>query len=225
MMKLSSSIFVLVAAVGCGGGRNGPTVLPDTPDDPPDAPQVTCRLGTVGAATPSRQVGFFDTTMNPDTADFEIAMDINADATPDFIDILFFNGFGAFNPMPPATPATIQLTGVEAQFQSCGACVLAITDIDMGTGMSPDPDPYLATGGTLMLTSITQQRIAGTLSNLTFTHVTIDDMALSAPHPDGCSATVGSVAFDAVPMMAMMKKDGPIEGIRIKTSSLRRLAD
>jgi hypothetical protein len=68
------------------------------------------------------------------------------------------------------------------------------------TMSGPTGDPYIATAGSLALTSVSPTSLAGTLSNVTFTHVTIDPMSgATAPHADGCSATLSSVAFSAVP--------------------------
>src|SRR5687767_5534410 len=224
MMKLSSSIFVLAAAVGCGGGKNGPNVLPDSAPQPDSPDQVSCRLANTGTATALMQAGGFDTSNEADTAEFVVQTDINSDATPDIATILLFDGFGVFSDPAPIPPGqqTIQITGAEAQFASCGACILAGTDAD-AQGMFMDD--YLVTSGTLNITSVTQQRIEGTITNATFTHVDIDQMtAMSTPNSSGCSATVDTIAFNVVPMdiTPMMKPGSRIERLQALRAALRK---
>ena len=214
MMKLSSSIFVLAAAVGCGGGKtNGPNVLPDSAPQPDSPDQVSCRLADTGTATALMQAGGFDTSNDPNTAEFVVQTDINSDATPDVATVLLFDGFGAFAAMGPIPSGaqTIQITGEEAQFASCGACILAGTDADAQGNLMDD---YLVTSGTLNITSVSNQRIEGTITNATFTHVDIDMMtAMSTPNASGCTANIGTIAFNVVPMdiTPMMKPTTPAQ--------------
>ena len=226
-MKLSSSIFVLAAAVGCGGGKKGPNVLPDSAPQPDSPDQVACRLADTGTATALMQAAGFDSSNNPDTAEFVVQTDINSDAAPDVATILLFDGFGVFAPMGPIPPGqqTIQITGDEAQFQTCGACILAGTDADAEGNFMDD---YLVTSGTLNITSVTNQRIEGTITNATFTHVDIDGMtAVSTPNASGCTANIGTIAFNVVPMdiTPMMKPATPTERIEaLRALKLARAA-
>jgi hypothetical protein len=196
MMKLSS--LVLVLAVGCGGGNSRPNV-PDSGPGIDSPPEVNCTLVDTAASTSAMAVGGFDTSADPNTAEFVVQTDINADAAPDISTILLFDGFGVFaaGGIPPGAQ-TINITGDEAQFATCGACLLAGTDADAEGAFIDD---YLVTSGTLNLTSVTQTSIAGTITNAVFTHVEIDqETAMSTPASDGCSAQIDSIAFNVVPM-------------------------
>ncbi|MEO8702233.1 MAG: hypothetical protein ABI867_19470 [Kofleriaceae bacterium] len=184
---------VLFVAAACGGGGSGDDVeIVDSPSANCTAPE------SFGAVTPAMQGAISMTTPPATTPDFfqmEVALD--GATPPDVMLIQLYKGFGVFaTDFPTTFPATIPLTGDEAQFASCGACILVLGDIGsdgMATG-----DPYLATGGTLTLTSISPM-LTGTISNIELTRVTIDDQDTSAPSPDGCTSSVDSMSFTATP--------------------------
>ena len=229
MIKLSSSIFVLVAAMGCGGGgKNGPNVLPDSNNGggedapPPAACLVSPSLGTVA---PTQQVAEFSNDMAtpPAPATYFWLGDINAEANQDLIAIELYKGFGVFTTEFPSGPTTVQIAGAETNYETCGACIRVFADVpDMGNQAAD----YFATAGTIEFTTISTTRIAGTMTNLTLTHVNILPEApfTSSPHPDGCTSSLGNLAFDAVPMMAMAKKNGQV-GIKLDPSTIRFYAN
>lgn len=212
MKKLALVALVLAA---CGGGeKKNNVVLPDAPDNTPDAPpNATClvssSLGTVTPTNPLAQHSMGMNGMPP--GEFLYGALINADATPDVLQIEFYTGFGAFQGGFPTAATTIQIAGDEANYATCGACVRAFTDIDPNSGESAEPVgvSYFATGGTLQLDSITETSVAGTLSNIQFTHVTIDETTFnSTPVGDGCSSTLTSLAFTADPEPPQAKPNG-----------------
>ena len=185
----------LIDAPGGGNGGGGGGGSPDAPS------QATCLLAkTLGAVTPTQQEGHSrKSQMGATTPDnYYLFADLNQEQMPDILLVDLWKGYGAFQNGFPTGPMTVQLTGMEASYETCGACITVQTDYTMS---GPTGDPYIATAGTLQLTSANANSIAGSLSNVTFTHVTIDQMSgVTAPHSDGCSATLASVTFQATPM-------------------------
>jgi hypothetical protein len=207
-MKIAPLVVVALAA--CGGGGEGkhvnlPIDAPVTPDSPAAA---TCLLEpTMGTITPTRQLAYSRKEMDePAPSNYYLYANLNQDAAPDLLVIDLYQNYGAFKMGWPTGPKTIPLTGEEAQFSSCGACIVAATDVSQA---GPTGDPYLATGGTLELTSVGPNKMSGKVTNLQLTHVTIDmQSGVSTPHTDGCKSTLGELAFDAVPMPEMMMANG-----------------
>jgi hypothetical protein len=201
MQKLS--LFVLVAAVGCGGGKKDPVVLPDSAPDVDAPPTANCLIpANAGTVIPPGQAAIHS---NPAEEYVYFAL-MGDEALPDVFQIELYSGFGAFAGGFPAGPTTIQLNGVEAQYRDCGACVRVFTDVNLDTGESADGDTsYMATGGTLTLEAISEAQLKGSVSNVTFTHVNIAADFTSTPHPDGCSGNLGSLEFDIDPMPADSK--------------------
>ncbi|MDB4963187.1 MAG: hypothetical protein JWP01_3186 [Myxococcales bacterium] len=202
MRALTSLLSISLAVAACGGDDGGKVTLVDASPvgGNIDAPaQVDCLLpSSLGSVTPSTQEGHFAMSMGETTPDnYYLYADLNADASPDVLLIDLYKGFGAFMAGFPTGPQAVTLTGAEASYDSCGACIMALTDYTMA---GPTGDPYFATGGTLNLTSVSNTSIAGTLSNVTLVHSVIDmDTNVTTPHPDGCSSTLGSISFSATP--------------------------
>ena len=205
-------VFAFVLLTACSSAGEGRSVtLIDAPGGPgggggggggADAPaDATCLLSkTLGAVTPTQQEAHSrksDTMMTaPDN--FYLFADLNQDAMPDMLLVDLWKGYGAFTSGLPTGPMTVQLSGGESSYETCGACITVQTDYTMS---GPTGDPYMATAGTLNLTSANATSIAGTLSNVTFTHVTVDPMSgVTTPSADGCSATLSSVSFSATTM-------------------------
>lgn len=114
--------------------------------------------------------------------------DLNAN--PDVLSLELYTGFGIFT--NGIKTGTFNLTGQELNYATCGLCVLVYVNAS-----SSAPDPYMATGGTVTITSL-QPTLTGTLSNVTFTHVTIDQNSFqSTPVGDGCSSSIASVSISA----------------------------
>ncbi len=90
-------------------------------------------------------------------------------------------------------PGTYTLSGDELSYETCGACILLFANAE-----DDNAQIYMATGGTLKLDSV-QGQLTGSVSNLTFQHVTIDEKSLvTTPVNDGCVSAITSASFDAV---------------------------
>ncbi len=114
---------------------------------------------------------------------------LNSD--PDNLDIEMYAGFGVFS--SGIHTGTFKLSGAELDYATCGLCVLVQTD---SSGGSPT-DTYMATGGSVTITSL-QPTLAGTLDNVTFTHVNIDPNTFeSTSAGDGCNSSIASLAISA----------------------------
>jgi hypothetical protein len=89
----------------------------------------------------------------------------------------------------------VSLSGPESNYETCGACVLIYVDLDPDNEFMDD-GVYMATGGTINLMTLTPN-IKGTLSNVSFTHVTIDPDNNYHSTPVGdCDSMMMSMAFD-----------------------------
>lgn len=210
MKKLALVALVLAA---CGGGeKKNDVVLPDAPNNPtPDAPSQACLVASsLGTVTPANAFAQHSMGMNGmPPGEYVFGTLINADATPDALQIELYAGFGAFPGALPAAGATVQITGAEANYATCGACVRIFTDLDTSTGNSAEENSYFATSGTIQLTSITETSVAGTLTNLQFDHVAIDPNTFNSTSlNDGCSASLASLSFTADPEPPMAKPNG-----------------
>ncbi len=193
MQRVGLFVLFLAACGDDGGSKVNIIDSGMTVDSPPVS--VDCKAssayGTVTPTTQDAYSGEFDGDPN-----LWIFLDLNTDPTPDILLVDLYSGYGAFENGFPTAGASIQLTGDEVHPASCGACVSIQVDY---TENGPADDYYLADGGTLNLTSATPTSLAGNLSNVTFKHMNIDDSGLATPHPDGCTATLTSLAFSATP--------------------------
>ena len=126
--------------------------------------------------------------------------ELNADT--DLLLIELYDGFGAF--ANGLTTGMVTITGDEADYETCGACVLLRTDCDDNTGQGCDPATapvYMATGGTINIIELSPN-LKVDLSNVTFDHVDIDENTFaSTPHRDMCTSGIVSASFDAPSVM------------------------
>ena len=181
---------MIVAACGGGGG--------DGPDGPPgggDGPGATCRApADFGTVTPVNQEALSEMGTGAAVPDLvELDADLDQASAKDQLSIQLYKGYGPFT-ASDIVPGTYPLSGADAQRSSCGACVLLFTDVLEGV---PQGTPYLASGGTLTVSSVTPN-FTGMLTGVTLTHVNIDQATLqSTPHADGCTAQVSAMSFDA----------------------------
>jgi hypothetical protein len=225
-MKQLSSVMLLVVAVGCGGGNSRPPVVDDDDggDDIDAPPSANCLVSDdLGTVTPTQQVAEFSNDMAtpPAPATFFWIGDINADAAQDLIALELYAGFGIFASGFPAGATTVQITGAETNYETCGACIRVLADVSEEGVQSAD---YVATSGSIAFTEISSTRIAGTITGVTLTHVDILPEApfTSTPNPDGCESQLGTLAFDAVPTLAMAKKGGrPVTAMKLDPSTIR----
>jgi hypothetical protein len=109
----------------------------------------------------------------------------------DHLVVDLWNGYGVF--ADGFTTGTFDIAGAETRWEDCGLCVRVEADYDGGLEYD---DHYMANGGIVTLTSVSG-RLTGSLSNVTFRHITVtEDPVTSADHPDGCQTTVDSGSFD-----------------------------
>lgn len=198
-------LLPIIPLLACGGDDGGGVHVLDASVDgrPIDAPEAC----TAAASNPS--VADFGSNQRASSKGTGSAQEmnwfgpINADAMPDLLAIDLYAGYGAFEGMN-ISPKTITLTGVEADYASCGACVLLLTDLHQAGSGAAITDTYMANGGTLTLTS-TATNFTGSLSNVTFRRVMIGsggattNVGTCASGLDGGSftapITIGSAGF------------------------------
>jgi hypothetical protein len=114
------------------------------------------------------------------------ALALNLDVKTDILAVWLRPGRGAF---PGAlTEGTFPITGADADFASCGACVFIAADFDSKTGKASDF--YMATGGTVKVNSV-HGHLDVSVTGLSFTHINLDnDQQL-----DACTSTVQGVTM------------------------------
>lgn len=183
-------IHVVDASMGGSGGSGGP-----------DAPaQVQCYVEQM--YTPSfgsnsqgaQTAGSGASGSNAHTEAWFGALD--STMTPDVLQVELYAGFAAFQGAD-ITAKTIQLSGDELNYKSCGACVRVFADVPQ---MGDSPAQYFATGGTLQLTSVSGS-LQGTLTNVTLEKVTVDPNDFtSTPVGDGCTTKIVSASMNATLM-------------------------
>lgn len=199
-------VFANVAACSSGGGSPQDAGGDVTPTDSGKKP-LDASNGDASDAATCTAASTYGTTVTDQTAVFTpTPADAGADAGPedfyvydgslntdiDFIDLELYDGYGVFS--GGIAPGTYNLSGAELQYADCGLCALILTD-----GSAPDSttDAYMATGGSITITTVTPT-LAGTLTNVTFTHVSIDsNSGQSSPVADGCKSSIPSLAFSA----------------------------
>lgn len=120
---------------------------------------------------------------------------LNSDARPDELAIELW-------PMGPFSSGfqtgTFQLTGAELNYKTCAVCVLIHSNTYLDANGDVDwADDYMATGGTLTLSSV-DGSLVGTLTNATFEHVNIATGGLSTPVGDGCTSSISSASFNSL---------------------------
>jgi len=188
----TASLVASLFLVACGGGESRPDAsIIVQPDAPLDAPKPCGATATYGTVTPMDEIASRDLDANPTEIYYDAAM--NTDPKFDDLSIQLFKGLGAYT-TGELVPGVVALSGPETNYETCGACVLIYVDLDPDNEFMDD-GVYMASGGTINLTTLTPN-IKGTLSNVQFTHVTIDpDTFRSTPVGD-CTSTMTSMAFD-----------------------------
>lgn len=187
---LVPALVSVLAACGDDGGSGVRIDARIIGDDAPPPDARPCLAPQLGALTPMDEYAERDADTNPEYIYYDAA--INADPQYDYISLELYKGYGAFTD-GEIEPQTIQLTGDEAAFESCGACVLihADYDEDQETALG---GTYLAVGGALDITGVSPN-LRGTLINAQFAQITIDDEGVSTP-TGACATEVASFAFD-----------------------------
>lgn len=226
--------FLLVTACSDGGGKK-PMIIPDAPMQQIDAPQASCTapaaLGSMATNLSFAYAADTDPDAGPDgmpgNADdgtpgnqeaWRSIGDLDAEAKRDLLWIEFFEGPSpAYTTLDfPAAPFTVTLTGGEADYFKCSACISLTTDFednlpDMNGDGMPDTayvDDYMAAAGSVQVTAMSSTQITGTLSNVTFVHVDMDfDQGVQTDNASGCRSTAASIPFTAM-MMAFDSTTG-----------------
>lgn len=117
---------------------------------------------------------------------------LNNDPLPDGFEIGLLAGFGAFSTTDISAPMTIDLSGDETDYNTCGACVQIFADTDA------DGNPtqyYIAQSGTLKITSVSG-RFTGELIDVKLAAVVYDDDGNQSLDPSGCTTTIVDSKFD-----------------------------
>ncbi len=191
---MKKSVLLLGLLVACGGDDgDGPTII--TPDAPGggnvDAPPVAnCGVETSLSATFTEANSFAALEGDPGEQILSSGGLLNQDAMPDILDVGFYQGLPPFQDGFAAK--VIPLTGNEANFATCGACVLVFANMTENTNVR-QAETYFPTGGTLTVESVAGN-LKWTISNATLQKVTIDwdgDFT-STPVNDGCTTTLNA---------------------------------
>ncbi len=194
-MKISSVLFALPLALIACGGDDGVTLTPDAEEGPDAEVQATCNAtASYGAATLANQAGIYDMMTAP--TQLSLVGALNADSAPDVLDIELFKGYGAYT-TGEIVPGTFTITGAEANWDTCGVCVLVVSDATQ----SGDGGVYMASAGTVTITSVSPN-LTGSISGVQLRHIDMPAGAASSDNPDGCESAITSASFDAVLMAA-----------------------
>ncbi len=199
MHILRSGSLALLAAAACGGddtNSNDTTDISadDGTDNSPridaaiDSPAANCSVvSAFGTPTLTNPIAVGDALPPVNYAEFQ--GDLNADVEPDFVAVQLFAGLGGL--AGGLALGTYTISGDEAQYATCGICVLIYAD---GT----TDDPYLATSGTVTIASVAGE-LTGTVANASFEHVTILQEApfTSTAVGDGCASSITNLSFTA----------------------------
>jgi hypothetical protein len=132
-----------------------------------------------------------DADTNPEQIFYDAAL--NADALFDNVSIQLYKDLGTFVG-GEIEPRIVALSGAEANYETCGACVLVYVDVDPDSEFEAAGE-YMAEGGTLNLMSVTPN-LRGRLSNVTLTHVHIDSNTFRSTPVGDCSSSITSLEFD-----------------------------
>lgn len=117
---------------------------------------------------------------------------LDGDAKYDQLVIELAAGIGTYDGTDIA-PKSIALTGDETQYRTCGACVRVLADVDEDA--TSVGQYYMATGGTLDVTS-TSDQLEATLTDVTFVEVAIGSDFTSTP-TGSCATAVPALAISA----------------------------
>lgn len=221
-MKLSvlAPVAFSLGLAACGGSDDdGPVVVGPDAASSIDAAPVACTVstnsfGNKGAITPSLCVQDpGQDTMSASDDVIIMRAPLEAGSPFDELELDLFAGFGAFS--NGFVTGTFPITGDELNWSTCGLCVFVNTN---RTDPMTYEDDYLATGGTVTITAI-NGTLTGSVSNLTFEHVTLSQEG-STPAGDSCTTAVAGATFTA-PIMPAMNKAGASTGHAVKLRRAR----
>lgn len=147
---------------------------------------VPASFGNLGATTGTAEDSgdsLIYTTELPDVGQFSDVLRVEM-----YPDIGVFDG--SF-----VEPGVYEIKGDELNYATCGLCVLYYDHSDGTKGGSRGV--YMATGGTVTITEV-DPKLVGTLTNVTFEHVTIAPAPdyTSTPVGDDCNTVITNATFD-----------------------------
>ena len=185
-MRLASAALLALAAA-CGGspippGGDACAVVPSLPS-----------FGTgagLAAVSVNRNRIIYQVPINNETAFDVLALDL-------------FRGYTAFTQPDEIRTGTFTIGPEDAKYDTCGICIIIYANVDRTTFR--ETQTYMADSGTLTLTSV-NGRVSGSMANVHFRHVNIDDTDPDGNGPgtpsfattDGvpCFSTLGTLSFD-----------------------------
>jgi hypothetical protein len=176
---------------GDGGGGSGGGVVPgDHDDDPPaddgDPQQPACPAGAIGSVMELKDLQATFDPSDPDDPDSPAVRTLSGRfGVVDSIEVQLFDGYGAFAESQ-AAPGSYPISGDDADPATCGVCVYLYLTV------GEEEHSFLATSGLVELESV-DDNLTGSATALDFDE--LED--LYTLDPDGCSASISDVAFDA----------------------------
>jgi hypothetical protein len=216
MRKLS--LFLLPATlVACGGGDDGPAT-------PVDAPAAACTVSTASFndAGALQGAAFFEAGMAQGEYTITVQGALEAAEPLDLLVLQFYTGyepFGTETAPTPVVPGTYNLTGAQTSFATCGVCARIATN---ATTTSSEDD-YFATGGSVTVGAVGDavgETLTVSLSNVTFTHVTIDENTnATTPVGDGCDTQITNATFSGMVMASTKPGMGPSPSPAMRTAA------
>jgi hypothetical protein len=126
---------------------------------------------------------------------------------PDALQIYMASNNGHF--AGDITTGTYTLTSDDAQAATCDICIILLVDTTLvSNAITEEAATYIATGGTLTLTSVANSSpssgagfgtgtIAGSLTNVTFQQVTVDQSSGVSTPVGSCTSSIASLSFSA----------------------------
>jgi hypothetical protein len=132
---------------------------------------------------------------------------LNTESMPDDLHVELWAQSGGFGANDIKT-GTYQITGAELNYETCGICVFVNTDLHQSGSDVAITDNYLATSGSVTLTSVGTNgsgTLAGSISNVMFTHVTLDPNSGSSTPVGDCNTMISSATFSATLQAGMFQ--------------------
>jgi hypothetical protein len=207
--KFSIAPLLYIPFLACGGGGTTHVTLDGHGSGSGSGSNVTCEA--LASYTPSFGSNNQDAVNVPATAGSGSSAGTTHQqyylggldtANPgDYLDIELFAMFGAFGSGDIA-PGTYALQGDEIDYNSCGTCVLLWPQLLVGsdgslTGLTSDyisNHQYMATAGSITLTTVSGSNFAGSISGVQFKHVNYDASGTQT-YPDACVSAIASASF------------------------------
>ncbi len=125
---------------------------------------------------------------------------LNQDSAPDRLRIEIY---GDNFPNQTINTGSYPITGSRLDGANCDICVLIAANCQGCTLEAGEPGSwYMTTGGEIDITDATENQssgsIGGTLSNVTFTHVMLNESTgATTPLNDGCTSKIASLSFSS----------------------------